>query len=269
MRILVTRPANLAKDLCNDIKSIGATPELLSVIEFCPTPHQSALHTAIQQMDTANMAVFISPTAAQFALQAIKNVRSNLNLNLDLPSLTWVAIGPGTAKILQAQGINGVVYPSAPPYETESLLTLNAFQSFAVHKKKILIFRGNGGRDLLDTELKRRGADVQLIETYQRQLPTINMVERLAKWRHNPIDVIVTTSATGLRHLRMLIDTTNDSTSSQTFQDTPIVVVGSRMMQLAITLGFNKPILSMGADDTSIMRILTQLKDKLCENGSI
>jgi uroporphyrinogen-III synthase len=257
LKVLVTRPVNVAQPLCEKIKAMGAIVELFPVIDIIPTPHQQALSAAIEELNTVDIAIFVSRSAASFGTQAIKKQWHAF------PDILWAAIGPGTAKTLQECGISSILLPLTSPYETESLLKIKALQ--AVKGKKILVFRGNGGRNFLSKVLQARGASVKMIETYQRCLPTINMVERVIQWRHNPIEVIVVTSNESLYNLLALLGTE----VSQQFKKIPIIVVGVRMFELAHTLGFKTVLLSADADDASIMAVLTNFKDKRIENGHL
>lgn len=251
MNVLVTRPASFAQSLCQQIQALGLTAELFPVIEFAPTPHLERLRSAIDRLNTADIIIFVSRAAAYFGLQAIKMRWQQLP-----PITTWTAIGPGTAKALQDAGVDSVLLPRKPPFETESLLTLDIFRT--VTNKQIFIFRGNGGRDLLPITLQERGAFVHVVETYQRQLPIVDMVERLTEWHHTPINIIITTSIECLNNLTLLINLKQNNG----FKNIPIVVVGLRMFELANTLGFKRPILAAGADDASIIKVLKKFKDK-------
>jgi len=249
MNVLITRPLEAGKGLCEKINQQGMHAKPFPVIECHATPNQTALALAIDALETIDIVIFVSRPAVQFTLPAIKK-RWCL-----LPSLIWAAIGPATAEALKAQGIPKVLLPLTPPYETESLLAIKALKH--IDKKKILIFRGNSGRDLLRHVLEKRGGIVHTVESYQRCLPNMDKVERLANWHHNAIDVIVTTSAAGLHNLLLLIP------SSITYlKEIPLVVVGTRMLQLANKLGFKHPLLAADADDTSIIKVLTEFKDK-------
>jgi len=150
--------------------------------------------------------------------------------------------------------------PENPPYESESLLAHPALQS--VTGKHIFIFRGNGGRDLLSRVLTGRDATVTLVEVYERSLPRVNMTKKFQHWQQHPPQVIVTTSAQSLHNLMILA-----SHGLPGLKDIPLVVVGLRMHELANTLEFKKPVIALGADDASIIKVLTKLKDQAGENN--
>ena len=252
MRVLVTRPKNLAIGLAEKIKTMGDSAELFPVIEIKKTPHQTTLQSAIDTLDTQDIAIFISQSAVQFGIAAIQSHW------LTLPNMLWAAIGAGTAHALQNLGVQGVLFPPAPPYESESLLAMPAFQATQIGGKRILIFRGNGGRELLSETLRSRGALVQIIEVYQRCLPVLDipMVEKIKHWRHTPLDVIVTTSVDSLDNLVQLLGNTVDGLT-----EIPLIVVGERMQKLAKELNFKSPLIATSADDASIIKVLKTFKD--------
>jgi uroporphyrinogen-III synthase len=246
MRVLITRPLNLAIELAKKITQMGDVAELLPVIEISDTPKKIELQTAINILDKQDMIIFISRSAVDYGMPAIRKRWPTL------PNILWAAIGPGTATALESHGITNVIFPKAPPYESEALLALPDFQS--LHNKQIYIFRGNGGRALLSNILTTRGAVVKAIETYQRSLPVVNMGEKIKQWEARPIDIIVTTSPEGLHNLATL---TQDK-----LKNIPIIVVGERNYQLAKKLKFKRPIIVTSADDASMIEVLEKFKDK-------
>ncbi len=253
MPVLITRPANLACGLAEKIKAMGDTVALFPTIEIKKTPHQTALQAAIHHLDTQDIAIFISQAAVTFGIPAIKT-RWSL-----LPNLRFAAIGASTARALQVFGISEVIFPSAPPYESESLLAQSPFQTTQIQGKKIAIFRGNGGREYLSETLRSRGAFVQTIEVYQRCLPTLNpkLVEKIKHWHHTRGNVIVTTSADALYNLVKLMQNAN---AMDTLTEIPLVVVGARMQKLAKDLKFKYLKVATGADDASIINVLQAFK---------
>ncbi len=250
MRVLITRPANLAHTLAETLKKQGDTIELFPVIDIQKTPYQTDLQWAINTLDKQNMAIFISPSAVEFGMPLI------LARWPQLPNIVWAAVGPGTANTLQRYGIRTVLMSDAPPYESETLLALPAFQD--VQGKNIALFRGNGGRALLLDTLRERGAIVQTIAVYERCLPTLSpeTVENIKQWHASSFDVIITTSADSLRNLVLLVGKTIGRLA-----EIPIVVVGLRMYELAKELKFKRPLIATGADDASIIKALKMFEE--------
>jgi uroporphyrinogen-III synthase len=119
----------------------------------------------------------------------------------------------------------------------------------------MMIFRGNGGRELLNQVLTQRGAAIQTIESYQRILPNINIDEQLKKIRETPIDALIITSLESLKHFLALV-----GPEIEWFKKIPTIVVGRRMHNLINQLEFKRTVMATGADDASILTVLTQQK---------
>lgn len=282
LTVLVTRPDYAAKTLCEKINALNMNAQYLPTIEVSATPKQDALQAAIAKLVFQDILIFVSRPSVYFAMPAIKAAwdkadwgeaewdkadRCKANgdkadrdpLAQRLRGLVYCAIGPGTAQILHENGVKDVLLPKRKPFETESLLEIDALQN--VQSKNIMIFCGNGGRTLLIDSLQQRGAVVEVIETYQRSLPTIDLANILNSWQHQPqsaIDVILTTSLDGLHNLMLLMG----SDVVEQLKSIPIVVVGLRMYERALKLGFKRPLLSEGADDHSLLATLEAFKDQ-------
>ncbi len=248
MRVLITRPLELALPLAEKIKVMGMEPEIFPVIEIQPTSLQSTLCATLKTLNAVDIAIWVSQAAVNYSAPLIHQHWKIL------PPVQWAAIGAGTAQALEQHGLKPVIVPKHPPYESEALLALSPFQT--VKNQKILIFRGNGGRNLLMDTLQQRGATVQAVETYQRCLPKVDMVERLAKWRHTSTQVIVTTSADSLKNFVQMV-----GSDISWLKNIPVVVVGVRMLELANQLDFKRTLLAQGAEDDAIIQVLQNFKE--------
>ncbi len=100
------------------------------------------------------------------------------------------AIGHATARALQEHGLE-VDLKASPPYNSEALLALDEFQ--ALPDRRVVIVRGQGGRELLAAELHRRGAAVHYLEVYRREPPAAML--SLKNLPHGLPELICVTSA--------------------------------------------------------------------------
>lgn len=249
MRVLITRPLQYSEGLSHGIQELNGTPEVLPVVDIRPTPNKKALKESIKSLNSFNIVIFISRSAVHHSMGLIQAIWP------ELPDIVWIAQGPGTADALGAYDVPGVVFPMYPPYETESLLELPELVE-EIQNKHIMIFRGNAGRPHLSEILRARGAVVQLVETYQRQLPKIRMRERLNFWQKHPLDVIIFTSVEGMMNLIKLVG----SQAFEGLKKLPIVVVSRRMVKQAKELGFKRVVLAWSAEDAAIIQALKEIK---------
>ncbi len=260
-KVLVTRPLQFSEGLCQGIVALGSFPELFPTIHIMPTEHKKNLVDVVKSLVPYNRLVFVSRSAVHFALPTIQAHWK------ELPPLMWCAVGPGTAEALNELQLSPIVSPYVPPYESESLLALPELQAMAIEGQRVIIFRGNGGRELLATVLRERGAFVQSIEAYQRCLPRVDMEERWSAWQKTPIDVIVSTSIEGMNNLLNLVDKVpvSGSAAVEWLKAIPIIVVSTRMVAAAKNLGFKKTVLAWSAEDAAIIQAIKEIRDNRAE----
>ena len=235
-RILVTRPADQAGELARMIAARGGQAVLFPLLEIGAVDDLSALRRAIDQLDDYAVAIFISPNAVAYSLPAILAARR-------WPAcLRAAAIGPSTVAQLAAQGVAEVICP-AGRFDSEALLELPAFAASALAGKKILILRGDGGRELLAQTLHQRGARVDAVNCYRRSPPT-DGAPLVSLLRNSRIDALTISSSEGLRNLLALLDT--DALAR--LRRLPLFVPHQRIAQVAAELGLQRLVLSAPAD---------------------
>ena len=192
--VLVTRPVPQAAALAQAIEEAGGAAFVFPALAIEALP-ADALATSLMELRDADIAIFISPNAAQFGMATI-------HAEGGLPAAVEVfAVGPGTARALQAQGVSGVVTPDGQ--DSEALLALPQLQ--AVAGKRVVIVRGVGGRTLLADTLAARGAEVHFMECYRRVRPQADAAPLLARWQAGGIDAVTVTSAETLDNLSVLL----------------------------------------------------------------
>jgi uroporphyrinogen-III synthase len=160
--VLVTRPAPQAGPLAELIRAAGGSARLFPVMEIVDPQDSRPLHRSVDRLDDIDLVIFISPNAVNRAMHAILSRRT-------LPTgLRLACVGRGSARELSRLGYTDVITPLGRA-DSEALLALPALQ--AVAGKKIIIFRGDGGRELLGDTLTARGAEVEYVECYRRVRP--------------------------------------------------------------------------------------------------
>jgi uroporphyrinogen-III synthase len=226
--ILVTRPVHQAEHLCALIEARGGRAIRFPVLEILEPRDTAPLNALVERLDEFDIAIFISPNAVDRAMNFILAQRP-------LPAqLQLAAVGQGSARELERFGYHVDI---APPrkFNSEALLELDAMQDVA--GKRIVIFRGEGGRELLADTLRERGAEVEYAEVYRRGLPRHDITQLLHDWARGGIDVIVVTSSEGLRNLFDMVG----KLGQQWLRKSHLVVVSERTAQLAKELGFKHP----------------------------
>src|SRR5690606_4109713 len=107
-------------------------------------------------------------------------------------------VGPGTALALEVFHVSGVIVP-ATRFDSEALLDMPGLQQ--MEGKRVIIFRGDGGREFLGESLAKRGASVKYAECYRRVRPKVDIAPLLQLWKSGSMDAVTITSSEGLRNL--------------------------------------------------------------------
>jgi uroporphyrinogen-III synthase len=191
--VLVTRPLEQAGILMRLLRDGGGEPVLFPALEICAPAQPEALEATMRELSRFDLAIFISPTAVEYGL------RYATAAGPWPEQLKVAAVGPGGASALAAAGIKNVIVP-ATRFDSEGLLDKLAKMTYLTYRN-VLIFRGGGGRELLATELKRRGAEVTLAECYERSKPAADGAPVVAMWREGKLDAITVTSSEAVDNL--------------------------------------------------------------------
>jgi uroporphyrinogen-III synthase len=193
--VLVTRPAGQAEGLLARLRELGADPVLFPTLEILPPADPGPLAQRLADLAACDLAIFVSPSAVQYGLAGIPSWPAGLRA---------AGVGQGTAAALRAAGIQPVLAPREGA-DSEHLLALPELADMA--GRHVLIFRGEGGRELLADTLAARGAMVDYAECYRRCLPVADPAPLLATWRHGGIRAVTVLSSQGLDNLFTLLGT--------------------------------------------------------------
>jgi uroporphyrinogen-III synthase len=194
--IAVTRPHDQAKNLTALIEQAGGHVILYPLITLSALDDYSVFEAQLGKLADYDWAIFISSNAVQYGMPRL------LQHWVEVPArLRFAAIGPATAAELKKFGIDGTLTPDNR-YDSESLLALPEMQNVA--SRKIMIFRGVGGREMLGDTLKQRGAHVEFAECYRRTNPQTDMHTLEVRRQQGELDAIVVTSSEAMRHLLQL-----------------------------------------------------------------
>ena len=234
--IVVTRPAHQSQALARLIKNAGGRPILFPAIEIRDVEDLGPFTQLVDRLDEYDFAIFISPNAVERAMSLISARRK-------FPRRLQVAtVGGASARALERFGITGGVAPQGR-YDSEGLLDLPAFA--AMSGRRVVIFRGKGGRELLGETLRERGAAVEYAECYRRVKPDLDAAPLLQAWSGKGIDAITVTSSEGLRNLAEMVG----PSGCERLLGTPLFVPHPRIAEAAHGLGVRKVIVTGPGDD--------------------
>lgn len=240
LSVWVTRPEHQAEPLCELIEAQGGKAIRLPLLSIQPPREPAMAQAMLARLGEYHAVIFTSINAVQSGLAlAAKNAQ-------------WpkrrICIGPGTARALQDAGLGKALIP-ATGSTSEDVLALPALQH--IRGQRVLVVKGEGGRDLLQPTLSSRGAVVEQAEVYRRVAAefTPKQLEALV----SDIDAIVVTSGEALEHLA-----SHASQHSALFA-VQLVVPSQRVVQMAQDLGFiSTPLIPAHISDHDILDALRE-----------
>ncbi len=235
-RVVVTRPAGQNERLAEMIRAEGGEPIVFPVLEILDLEDTRALVSAADRLDEYDLAVFISPNAVDKALNVVLARRA-------WPQrLRAATIGRASEKALARYGVMNVIAPSGR-FDSEALLALP--QLADVHGWRALVFRGDGGRELLGDTLRERGATVEYVECYRRVRPNADVEPLLKRWGRGEIDAVTVSSSEGLRNLYDMLGKLGQAWLKRT----PLLAPHARIAENARALGCERVIETGPADE--------------------
>lgn len=227
----MTRPASLAQGLAKPIEAAGGRVFLFPAIEIEPLPVPPP---ALERFD---MAVFISPSAVREALKHLAALP---------PHLRVVALSRGTRRELERHGVTGAL---AAEEGADSEALLAAPELHQVAGRRIVVFRGEGGRSVLGDALRGRGATVEYVECYRRVRPRIDPAPLVAAWKSGGLHAVTVSSAQGLANLFEMLD-------RELLCSLPLFVPHARVAAQAQRLGAREAIAAGPGDDEMLARLV-------------
>lgn len=222
--IVITRPAAQATSLAALVSSHGGNPVVFPLLEIAPLEDYSAFDRVTAHLAQYDWAIFIS-------INAVENSMPRILQHSTWPASTRCAgIGPTTANALSQFGIANILTPQEK-FDSEGLLALPEMQD--MRGKKVIIFRGIGGRELIAQTLRERGAEVEYAECYRRFNPQVDAGDLPTLWQNKALHAIVVTSSEALRNLLALGNMPGNDGKAMWLKNTLVCVNNARIGELA------------------------------------
>lgn len=233
--VVVTRPAEQAAHLCEELANRGAVPVRFPVLAISAVEDVKPLLDMAIALERYRMVVFVSPNAVEHALTVMLRHRN-------WPAQTLAAgMGRSSEAALARFGVAEIIAPQEK-FDSESLLAMP--QLADVHGWRVLVCRGDGGRELLGETLTARGAQVDYLTCYRRSQPKLDPAPLLKLWQDNALDAVTLTSSEGVRHFAAMIG----HLGLAYWRKTPTFVSHQRIAAEAEKLGLHDIVLTEPAD---------------------
>nr|WP_207185949.1 uroporphyrinogen-III synthase [Rubrivivax gelatinosus] len=166
VRVIVTRPADQAAAWVARLQELGVDAAALPLIGIAPADDPAPLAAAWHSLAQYALVMFVSPNAvAQFFARRPEGC--------EWPEQTLAgSVGPGSSRALREAGVGAqLVEPAADAasFDSESLWLQLQHRDWA--GRRVLVVRGEDGREWLAQTLRGRGATVEFVAAYRRLPP--------------------------------------------------------------------------------------------------
>ncbi|CAH2790162.1 MAG: Uroporphyrinogen-III synthase (EC / Uncharacterized protein EC-HemX [uncultured Caballeronia sp.] len=269
--VVVTRPSGQSAALLALLERAGFESIEFSLIDIGPVADAVPLRAAIGELYALAelgfaLVVFVSPNAIDHAFTALSSA---------WPSHVAIGVvGPGSVTALARQGVAPPAYtiispaagatvtetPTDPRYDSEALYAaIEAhFGPDGLKDKRVLIVRGDGGREWLADALSAAGAKVEKVAAYRRIVPEPSMRdwERIHALLAGVPHAWLLTSSEGVRNLEELAREHLTVDETLTLKRAPLVSPHPRIAEAARQAGFDRITMS-GVGAERIVQALT------------
>ncbi|PRB80972.1 uroporphyrinogen-III synthase [Pseudomonas sp. MYb185] len=239
--VLLTRSEEDNRRLAARLQQQGIAARSLPLLQIEPQPETPQQRSLILELDRYHAVMVVSPIAARLGLERLDQYWPQPPLGIE-----WFAVGGGTAAVLEEYGLP--VQIPLDGQDSEALLRLPAWQRLlGLPDLRVLIWRGEGGREHLAGTIRRAGGRVDLLELYRRAMPEA-LAQQLAAAATDGCRGIVILSGQALQHWQCAA-----GTAWEQQRHWRCWVPGERVATLAQQLGCTDVVSCQGADDNSVL----------------
>lgn len=229
--LVLTRPRQQAGEWLQRLAALGVAAQSLPLIEIVPGDGREAA-AAWAALPEAALAMFVSPNAVEQFFAHRPGAQA-------WPAATLAAcVGPGSARALREAGVPAALIVQPPP-DAASLDSEHLWPCLsgrAWDGRRVLLLRGEGGRDWLAERLRERGARTDYFSVYARRCPQPDAAGRAllntilgAPAAH----VWLFSSAEAIGHLRTLAPQSQDWSTVRCIATHERIAAAARRLGLA------------------------------------
>ncbi|CAG9214575.1 Uroporphyrinogen-III synthase / Homolog of E. coli HemX protein [Paraburkholderia tropica] len=265
--VVITRPAGQSDALSAQLAARGLRALEFPLIAIAPVGDDAPLRDALNALDRYALVVFVSPNAVDRAFECYRSISS-----IWPHALPVGVVGPASVVALARHGVaapeHRVISPAGSAdeeparFDSESLYAAleKQFGENAFAGKRVLIVRGDGGREWLADRLREAGAEVEAVAAYRRIVPEPPMgawaaVHALLEGAPH---AWLVTSSEGVRNLDELAREHLTAGEIVELRHAQLVAPHPRIAETARGLGFDRMTVS-GAGDERIVETLLGL----------
>ncbi|MFK3797404.1 uroporphyrinogen-III synthase [Pseudomonas sp. NPDC088444] len=244
-RLLITRPAEESQALAETLAQEGIFSASLPLLDIEPLPVSEETRAIIYNLATYCAVIVVSKPAARLGLERVDEIWPQP------PMQHWFTVGAATAQILDDYNLR-VFFPEHGD-DSEALLDMPQLHTTlsSVYDPKVLIMRGEDGREWLAERLRERGVSVDYLPLYRRKLPQYPAFALPDTVQAERLNGLVVSSGQGFQHLRELAGDSWPELSRM-----PLFVPSPRVAELAREAGAQTVVDCRGASAAALLAAL-------------
>jgi uroporphyrinogen III methyltransferase/synthase len=259
--VVITRPAGQSDALAAQLAGAGIATLEFPLIDIAPIEDAGPLHAALGALERYALVVFVSPNAVDHAFGQFRAIWPH--------ALPVGVVGPGSVAALARHGVEAPAYRVISPaasaddeaarLDSEGLFAAidTALGAASLKGKRVLIVRGDGGREWLAEHLREGGVEVETVAAYRRLVPEPSVCAwtRIHELLAGEPHAWLLTSSEGVRNLDELAHEYLNLGEIAQLKRATLVTPHPRIAQTARGLGFDSITVS-GAGDERIAHTL-------------
>jgi uroporphyrinogen-III synthase len=240
VRVLVGRARHQASTFSADLRKLGAEVLEIPFIEIRKPRSFRPLDTAFKDLSTYDWLILTSVNGVDAMWERLRKLHLTKR---SLRHLNVAAIGPATQKAIEKRGVHVHIVPDE--YVAESVVKSLKQR---VKGKRILLVRAKVARDVIPRELRKAGAQVDVVEAYETVIPksSRNRLRAALRSKDQAPDVITFTSSSTAKNFVSLLGTKN--ASSRLRKQRPSALEGVKLASIGPVTSATLRELNLGVD---------------------
>jgi len=199
LRVLVGRARHQASALSAGLRNLGAEVIEIPFIEIRKPASYQPLDSALKHLENYDWLILTSVNGVEALWERSKKLKLGKK---QFKHLQIAAIGPATSKAIAKAGLSVDVVPEE--YVAESVVKSLKNK---VKGKRVLLARAKVARDVIPRELRKLGAEVDVVEAYETIIPKSSRLRLRAVLKdpkRRPTVITFTSSSTSRNFVELL-----------------------------------------------------------------
>jgi uroporphyrinogen-III synthase len=242
--VVITRPLAQARVMAPRVEALGRKAVVFPLLCIAPAENPDQLRDRFRDLSVYEMVIFVSPNAVDAAFQFISGWPYGVKIGI---------VGEGSRLALRQYGVTDDNTTIIGPRDTEKMDSEELLKSLHIESlcgKRVLIVRGQAGRDFLSHILRSLNIEVEHLTAYHRLAPQLDAAQtvQFLQLLDDENEWLITSSE-ALRNLLDLASRLGGGERVVKLQRKKFIVSHHRIAETARSLGFQSVILTGSGDE--------------------